>query len=35
MKKKFKELYYLESINEDIEFDLSMENDFVFCGRKW
>ena len=35
MKKKFKELYYIESINEDVEFDLSMENNFVFCGTNW
>ena len=33
MQKKFKKLYYLESINDDIEFNLSMENNFVFCGR--
>jgi hypothetical protein len=30
MQKKYKELYYLENINEDIEFNLSMQNDFIF-----
>ena len=35
MQKKFKELYYLESINDNIEFNLSMENNFVFHGRNW
>jgi len=34
MKTKFKELYYLESINEDIEWEIDFE-DFVFCGRNW
>jgi len=34
MKTKFKELYYLESINGDIEQKIDFE-DFVFCWANW
>lgn len=35
MRRKFKELYYLDNIEENIEWEVSVENDFVFCGRNW
>ncbi|MDD5212893.1 MAG: hypothetical protein PHG82_00485 [Candidatus Gracilibacteria bacterium] len=34
MKTKFKELYYLESIDEEIEQEIDFKN-FVFCGANW
>lgn len=34
MKRKFKELYYLgNNLDEETEFDLTIENDFVFCWK--
>lgn len=35
MQKKYKELYYLENINWDIDFDLNMQNNFISCGKNW
>lgn len=36
MKKRFKELYYLgHDLDEEEEFDITEENDFVFCWRNW
>jgi hypothetical protein len=34
MESKFKELFYLESIDSN-DFTTEMENNFIFCGRNW
>ncbi len=34
MENKFKELYYMESIDVD-RFTTKMENNLLFCGRNW
>ena len=35
MQKKYKELYYIEWINEENESILTENNNFVFCGKNW
>ena len=35
MQKKFKELYYMEGMTENVDFDLSMQNNFLFSWRNW
>lgn len=34
MKRKFRELYYLESINEEIEQSIDFDK-FIFCWTNW
>lgn len=34
MKNKFKELFYLESINDEMEQNIDFDK-FVFCGVNW